>query len=457
MRNESSTFSQTASEFGSIERSPDLMDVIAEIERRVGLLQTAEQELPNEEDLSREREENLRGLAEQQTRVEERRREQDELLQQMSNQQAEIERLQSELSSRQDELTSRESSVAGRAQQLEQMEASLANAKSELARQQKESKQLADAQEREQRRLAEYKAFLAQREKELELQAEQQRKMRRELTELASKLAEAEKQTEVDAVKSDEERKTAEKRIKELEERCGSLEESCKILKNRRDKSAANSAHAAAAIVSPLGAPVRVRAAAVPIVSPWAGLIVLLATVAALGVSGAIWMLTHHATSALWAAGASFLVPLFACAAIKRRGVDIGLMIVAVFAGMLGLWFEPWLGIISSAMELWRLPLEVVPAEIVPQLSLAAAVLTATLAMSIATGLACDDFEVLFRGILVSAATGTILLLPSSGFGSVAASVAVWVLLHTLMLIKWATPEGSSIVPGVTSTGRPTF
>lgn len=452
MRNEPGIYTPEPGTLASVSGSTDLLDVIAEIERRVGALQSVERELPGEEELSREREEGLRELAEHQNRVEERRREQSELSRQMAEQQAEIERLQEEMAQRQKDISSRETSVAGRARELEQMEASLAGAKSELARQQKASKQLAEAQEREQKRLADYKEFLAQREKELELQAEQQRKMRRELTDLAAKLAEAEKQNKADAVRTEDERKAAENRIQELEQRCNSLEESCKLLKSKREKSpSAGSAAVSHAAVMQAPAAVQASASAVP------GLVVLLATVAALGVSAFLWLTMRQAVGALWVAGASFLVPLMACAAIKRRGVDLGLTLVAIFAGMLGLWFEPWLGVITSALELWRLPLEVVPADIVPQLPIASAMLTAMLALSIATGLACDDFEILFRGLLVSSATSTILLLPSSGVETVTAAVAVWVLLHTLMLIKWATPTSSSVVRNITSTGRLTF
>lgn len=453
MRNEPGAYTPTTGSFASVSGSTDLLDVIAEIERRVGALQTVERELPDEAELSREREEGLRELAEHQSRVEQRRREQGELSRQMSEQQAEIERLQHEMAQRQQEISSRESSVAGRARELEQMEASLASAKSELARQQKASKQLAEAQEREQQRLAEYKEFLAQREKELELQAEQQRKMRRELTDLAAKLAEAEKQNKVDAVRTEDERNAAESRIKELEQRCNSLEESCKLLKSKREKVSPGAGSAAAAHAQVVPVPVTAPASN----SSIPGLVVLLATVAALGVSAFLWLTMRQAVGALWVAGASFLVPLMACAAIKRKGVDLGLTMVAIFAGMLGLWFEPWLGVITSALDLWRLPLEVVPAALVPQLPIASAMLTAMLALSIATGLACDDFEILFRGLLVSSATSTILLLPSSGVETVAAAVAVWVLLHTLMLIRWATPTSSSVVRNVTSTGRLTF
>lgn len=455
MRNQSSTYSQPSSPFGAVEQSADLMDVIAEIERRVGLLQTVERELPDEEELNRERDEQLRELAEQQSRVEERRREQGELSRQMAEQQAEIERLQSELSERQQDISNRETSVAGRAQQLEQMEASLASAKAELARQHKESKLLAEAQEREQRRLAEYKDFLAQREKELELQAEQQRKMRRELTELAAKLSEAEKQTKVSAEKGEEDRKAAEQRIKELEQRCVSLEESCQILKKKREKK--QEAEPAAAAPSPQLMPAAAPVATVTAVTSVTGLVVLLATVATLAVSAFLWLTMRQAVGALWVAGASFLVPLLSCAAVKRRGVDLGLTMVAIFAGMLGLWFQPWLGVVDGALQLWQLPLEVVPSDILPQLPIASAVLTAMLALSVATGLACDDFEILFRGLLVSGATSMILLLPSSGVETVTAAVAVWVLLHTLMLIKWATPEPSSVVRTLGGNGRPTF
>lgn len=452
MRNESDTYAPGTGSFASVSGATDLLDVIAEIERRVGALQTVERELPDEAELSREREEGLRELAEHQSRVEERRREQSELSRQMDEKQAEIERLQQELAQRQQDISSRESSVAGRARELEQMEASLASAKSELSRQQKASKQLAEAQEREQRRLAEHKEFLAQREKELELQAEQQRKMRRELTDLAAKLAEAEKQNQADAVRTEDDRRLAENRIKELEQRCISLEESCKLLKSKRDRvSSPGSAAAAHAQVMHAAAPALNAPSSTP------RLVVLMATVAPLGVSAFLWLTMRQPVAALWVAGASFLVPLMACAAMKRRGVDLGLTLVAIFAGMLGLWFEPWLGVISSALELWRLPLEVVPGNVVPQLPIASAVLTAMLALSIATGLACDDFEILFRGMLVSAATSMILLLPSSGVETVTAAVAVWVLLHTLMLIKWATPTGPSAARNVTSTGRLSF
>ncbi|RMH11934.1 MAG: hypothetical protein D6695_08040 [Planctomycetota bacterium] len=448
MQNNPGAISEQPDALHPIEPSPDLMDVIAEIERRVSQLQSVERELPDSDEVSREREAQLRELADQQYRVEERERQQSELSRQMAEQQAEIERLQTELSAREQEIASREQNVQGQAEQLEQMRESLAAAKAELAKQQQAAKHLAEAQEREQRRLAEYKQFLAQREQELEQQAEQQRKMRRELTQLASKLAEAEKQNKADAKRTDEERALAEKRIKELESRCQALEESCRTLRNRRAQTAL-SAEPAPSVISP-------RVGASP-TSPLAGLLVLLATVVMLGMAAVLGLYLDQSAGALWVAGASFLVPLMACAAIKHRGVDFGLTLVAVFSGMLGFWFEPWMGVVTSALELWHLPLEIVPETIVPQLPMAAAVLTSMLALSIATGLACDDFEILFRGILVSAATSAILLPAHSGVESVAAAVSVWVLLHTLMLIKWAVPDRVPMFGPTTSIGRPAF
>jgi hypothetical protein len=73
--------------------------------------------------------------------------------------------------------------------------------------------------------------------------------------------------------------------------------------------------------------------------------------------------------------------------------------------------------------------------------------------------LATNNFEILFRGIFVSAAASSLLLLPGSGVPVAVASVAVWVLLHTMMLVKWAMPDTPRVFGGayVSSTGRPSL
>ncbi len=440
MHNQPADTSETNS-LDPIETTPDLMAVIAEIEQRVGELQTLD--IGDADDIERERVERLEELVNRQGILEAKDREQAKLRDSIVRQQAEIDRLAAEMRERERALSSRESDIDGQTNQVEQMGASLEAARKELAQQHKASRQLAEAQKREQRRLEEYKEFLAQREKEIELQAQQQRKLRRELTEVASKLAHAEKQNADDAARSEEERAAAAARIKELERRCESFEESCKLLKSKRSSKSSPELSGPVLMTEPVAAPVPVQArdAALQSMTSVPGLIVLMSTVAALAVSAWLWLYASQPEGAIWVGGAAFLIPLLGCAAIKRRGLDMGLMIVALFAGLLGAWFEPWLGVVSSAIELWQLPLEVVPAELAPQISITAAVLSSMLALSVATGLATGSFEFLFRGIFVSIATSSLLLLPGSGVETVVASIAVWVLLHTMMLIKWAMPE----------------
>lgn len=126
-------------------------------------------------------------------------------------------------------------------------------------------------------------------------------------------------------------------------------------------------------------------------------------------------------------------------------------MFVGLFAGLFGMWFEPWMETIGSALALWQLPLEMVPSFLEGQLTLSAAVLTGCLAVSIATGLATGDFEVLFRGMFVSVVTGAVMLVPDDGTGMIAVGAgAMWVLLHTAMLTKWAGVDqpGQVVVSG---------
>lgn len=422
---------------GSIAPAPDLMDVIAEIERRVGQLQTVEIESADSETIERERRESLEELATRQYELNQRETEQADLAARMASQREEVERLSAALAERERGIASREGEVGAKAGQIEEMRGSLEAARAELASQQKASKQLAEAQEREQRRLKEYKEFLAQREQEIEEQAEAQRKMRRELAELAQKLSVAEKENKVSAVKTNEEREAAKARIAELESRCSSLEESCKSLKSKKDK--ARPALMTEPAAMPMGVPVMVQSRDERATSRTAGFVLLLMTTLVLGVSVFAMMQPAFEHVAIWGVGFAFLVPLIGCSIIRRRGVDFGLMMVAMFAGLFGLWFEPWSGVVATAIEVWHLPLEVVPAAIAAQLPLAAAVLTACVAASIATGLATDDFEVLFRGLLVSCATGGVLLVPDDGARMiVVAAGAIWVLLHTALLTKWA-------------------
>lgn len=457
MRNRISDSSSAAgsSAFEGSESGPDLMAVIAEIEQRVGLLQTLD--APDAEDLERERDEGLAELATRQGSLDAKEREQASLRDSIVRQQAEIDRLQADLREREKAVRSRESDIDGQASQAEEMRASLAAAERALREQQTASAQLAKAQEREQKRLAEHKKFLAEREKEIEAQAEQQRKLRRELTEVATKLAVAEKQNAADAARSETEREAAAARIKELESKCASFEESCKLLKSKREVRVGLAAPALDDGLAMPQAPVTVGVAATSTLTSVPGLIVLMSTVATLAVSAWLWLYAGNQAGSLWVAGAAYLVPLLGCASIRRRGLDMSLMLVAIFAGFLGAWFEPWLGVMSSALELWQLPLEVVPAEIGPQLPIAMAAFTSMLALSIATGLATDSFEILFRGIFVSVATASLLLLPGSGVEIVVASVAVWVLLHTMMLVKWALPETPKVFERglLAGVGRP--
>lgn len=457
MRNRISDTSSTAdlSGFDGSDSGPDLMAVIAEIEQRVGMLQTME--APDAEDLERERDEGLAELASRQGSLDAKDREQASLRDSIVRQQAEIDRLQADLREREKAVRSRESDIDGQANQAEETRASLAAAQEELKAQQKASSQLAKAQEREQKRLAEHKKFLAEREKEIEAQAEQQRKLRRELTEVATKLAVAEKQNAADAARSESEREAAASRIKELESKCASFEESCKLLKSRREARVGLTAPMVDDGLAMPKAPVTVHSPMSGTLTSVPGLIVLMSTVATLATSAWLWLYAGNQSGSLWLAGAAYLVPLLGCSALRRRGLDLSLMIVAIFAGCLGAWFEPWLGVMSSALELWQLPLEVVPAELGPQLPITAAAFTAMLALSIATGLATDSFEILFRGIFVSVATASLLLLPGSGVEIVVASVAVWVLLHTMMLVKWAMPETPKVFERglLAGVGRP--
>jgi hypothetical protein len=457
MRNQPTDTSETNG-LEPIETTPDLMAVIAEIEQRVGELQTLD--IGDADELERERVERLEELANRQGSLEAKDREQAKLRDSMVRQQAEIDRLAADMRERELAVSSRESDISGQTNQMEQMSASLEAARKELAEQQTASSQLAQAQEREQRRLSEYKEFLAQREKELELQAEQQRKLRRELTEVAGRLAQAEKQNAADAARSEEERTAAALRIKELEGRCESFEESCKLLKSKRGIKVSPEQSGPVPMAGPAVAPVPVQAregALIQSMTSVPGLIVLMTTVAALAVSAWLWLYAGEPQGAIWVGGAAYLIPLLGCAALKRRGLDMGLMIVAMFAGLLGAWFEPWLGVVSSAIDLWQLPLEMVPAELAPQISITAAVLSSMLALSVATGLATGSFEILFRGIFVSIATSSLLLLPGSGVETVVASIAVWVLLHTMMLVKWSMPQMPRVFAPRTESqfGRP--
>lgn len=443
---------------GSVEPTPDLMDVIAEIEQRVGQLQTID--LSDPEQFQREQDEQLEELAQRQSCVEANEQEQLRLRDSIVRQQAEIDRLQAELRDREKSVASRESQVDGQVSEVENMRVSLDVARTQLAEQEKASRQLAESQEREQRRLAEYKSFLAQREKEIEVQAEQHRKLRRELVEVAERLAVAEKQNKVDEVKSAVERKAAAERVKELERRCASLEESCKLLKSRRKSTP--SEDLAEPVSASRALPLPMRVEAMPRINSLTsvpGLLILMSTVAALACSAWLWLNAGNQIASLWVAGAAYLIPVLGCAAIKHKGLDLGLMLVAIFSVMLGAWFEPWLGVMTEAIALWHLPLEVVPANLVEQLPIVATVLTSMLALSIATGLATNSLEILFRGIFVSAAASSLLLLPGSGVPVVVASVAVWVLLHTMMLVKWAMPDTPRVFGAgrVSETGRPSF
>jgi hypothetical protein len=438
------------STLGAVAPVPDLMDVIAEIERRVGQLQSVELEAGDPESIERERQEGLAELANRQHELRRRETEQAELAARMANQRDEVARLAAELASREAGLASREGEVDSRAGQIEEMKGSLESARAELEAQKKASKQLAEAQDREQRRLKEYKEFLAQREKEIEDQAEAQRKMRRELAELAQKLAAAEKENTASAAKTADERAAAQARIAELEGRCSSLEESCKILKTKREKLKSKpteeSASASAAV---LKQPMEIGASTRTI-----GFVILMMTTAVLGASALAMFQSQWSSMAIWGVGFAYLIPLLGCSMLRRRGLDFGLMLVALFAGLFGMWFAPWAGVIATALELWQLPLEVVPTAIAAQLPLAAAVLTACVAASIATGLATDDFEVMFRGLFVSAATGGVLLVPDDGSRMiVVAAAAVWVLLHTALLTRWAGAEQPARIV-VTSGGR---
>ncbi len=443
---------------GSVEPAPDLMDVIAEIEQRVGQLQTLD--IGDADELQREQDQHLEELAQRQSTVEANEQEQVRLRDSILRQQAEIDRLQADLRDREESLASRESQVDGQVSEAESMRASLDEARAQLMEQQKASKQLAESQEREQRRLAEHKVFLAQREKEIEVQAEQHRKLRRELVEVAERLAQAEKQNQADAAKSDEERAAAAKRVKQLESRCASLEESCKVLKSKRRKAESKPDNTEPQPVS-RPAPFPVQATSPTMMNSLTsvpGLLVLMSTVAALAVSAWLWLNAGNQMASLWAAGAAYLVPVLGCAAIKRKGLDLGLMLVAMFSVMLGAWFQPWLNIMTEAIALWQLPLEIVPANLADQLPIVAAVLTSMFALSIATGLSTNSLEIMFRGLFVSIAASSILMLPGSDVPVAVASVSIWVLLHTMMLVKWAMPDIPRVF-GVSPSvaGRPSF
>ncbi|MEZ6235844.1 MAG: hypothetical protein R3B68_16805 [Phycisphaerales bacterium] len=136
--------------------------------------------------------------------------------------------------------------------------------------------------------------------------------------------------------------------------------------------------------------------------------------------------------------GIAFAGAFVGALASSTRALDPASLPVILLGGTFGWWFPRFYEMISSALATWDLPLESLPAEILPQLPMAIALLASGMVLALCLAFLGGSIGLMVQSFMATLAATALSLLPDPSSTALAAGALIWHAIMAASLGRWA-------------------
>ncbi|MCA9289365.1 MAG: hypothetical protein KDA05_12305, partial [Phycisphaerales bacterium] len=144
--------------------------------------------------------------------------------------------------------------------------------------------------------------------------------------------------------------------------------------------------------------------------------------------------------------GIAFVGAFVGALASSSRALDPASLPVILLGGTFGWWFPKFYAMIAGALTTWDLPLESLPAEILPQLPMAIALLASGTVLALCLAFLGGSIGLMIQSFMATLAATALAMLPDPSSTALAAGALIWHAIMAASLGRWAMQGGSESV-----------